>query len=71
MHRYELMIFWSSEDEAFIADVPQLPGCRAHGNSQIEALDNAQEAMELWVDPRGSLATHFQNPRAGSRCMPN
>ena len=50
MHRYGLIICWSNEDEAFIADVPELPGCKAHGASQKEALDNAQEAVELWLD---------------------
>ena len=46
MHRYEIIIFWNNEDEAFIADVPGLPGCMAHGSSQRDALDNAQEAIE-------------------------
>ena len=50
MHRYGLTIFWSNEGEAFIADVLELLGCRAHGGSRIEALGNAQEAMELWLD---------------------
>lgn len=34
MHRYEIIIFWSEEDNAFIAEVPELPGCQAHGESQ-------------------------------------
>ena len=50
MHRYEIKIFWSSEDEAFIADLPELPGCRVHGGSHREALDNAQEAIQFWLD---------------------
>ena len=50
MRRYGLIICWSKEDGAFIADVPELPGCKAHGNSKREALDNAQEAIELWLD---------------------
>lgn len=58
MHRYGIIIFWSSEDEAFIADVPELPGCTAHGSSQREALDNAQESIELWHDS----ALEFGNP---------
>ena len=63
MHRYEIMIFWSNEDEAFIADVPELPGCKAHGNSQREALVNAQEAIELWVD----TALEFGDPVPDTR----
>ena len=58
MHRYGLIIFWSNEDEAFVADVPERPGCKAHGNSQIEALHNAQEAIELWLD----TAREFGDP---------
>ena len=50
IHRYEISIFWSGEDQAFISNVPELSGCKAHGSSQREALGNAQEAMELWLD---------------------
>lgn len=49
-NRYEIIIFWSAEDEAFIADVPELPGCMAHGSSHADALANAQEAITLWLD---------------------
>ena len=69
MHRYEIIIFWSNEDEAFIADVPEIPGCKANGGSQREALDNAQEAMELWLD----TAREFGDPvpeRKGRRLRP-
>jgi predicted RNase H-like HicB family nuclease len=49
-NRYEIIIFWSDEDESFVADVPELPGCMAHGPSHEEALRNAQEAMALWLE---------------------
>ena len=49
-NRYEIIIFWSDEDRAFLADVPELPGCMAHGPSHEEALQNAQEAIQLWVE---------------------
>ena len=58
MNRYEIIIFWSNEDDAFIADVPELPGCKAHGNSQKEALENAQGAIELWLE----TAREFGDP---------
>lgn len=48
-NRYEIIIFWSDEDQAFIADVPELSGCMAHGSSHAEALANAQEAISLWL----------------------
>ena len=49
-NRYEIIIFWSNEDRAFLADVPELPGCMAHGSSHEEALRNAQEAIQLWIE---------------------
>ena len=49
-NRYEIIIFWSDEDGAFLADVPELPGCMAHGASQEKALRNAQEAIQLWIE---------------------
>jgi predicted RNase H-like HicB family nuclease len=49
MNKYEVIIYWSAEDEAFIAEVPELAGCAAHGATQEAALANAQEAMSLWI----------------------
>ena len=49
-NRYEIIIFWSNEDRAFLADVPELPGCMAHGPSHEEALRNTQEAIQLWIE---------------------
>jgi predicted RNase H-like HicB family nuclease len=49
-NRYEIIIFCSDEDQSFLADVPELPGCMAHGASHAEALQNAQEAIQLWVE---------------------
>ena len=57
-NRYEIIIFWSDEDGAFVADVPELPGCMAHGASHAEALGNAEEAIQLWLD----TATEFDRP---------
>jgi len=50
MYKYEIILYWSDEDAVFIAEVPELPGCMAHGGSQEEALANAQDAMALWLD---------------------
>ena len=47
---YEIILYWSNEDAAFIAEVPELPGCMAHGDSQADALKNVNDAMELWID---------------------
>ncbi|MGC2062055.1 MAG: type II toxin-antitoxin system HicB family antitoxin [Thermodesulfovibrionales bacterium] len=58
MYRYEIIIYWSNEDGAFIAEVPELSGCMAHGDSSEDALKNAQEAIQLWID----TATEFGDP---------
>ncbi len=53
MDRYEIIIFWSNEDQAFVAEVPELPGCMAHGNTHEEALANAKTAMQT-LDKHGA-----------------
>ena len=58
MNKYEVIIYWSEEDKAFVAEVPELPGCAAHGPTQQAALASAQEAILLWVD----TATEFGDP---------
>ncbi len=49
MHKYELIIYWSAEDGVYVAEVPELPGCMAHGPSPAAAVANAQEAIDLWI----------------------
>ncbi|MCD6418857.1 type II toxin-antitoxin system HicB family antitoxin [bacterium] len=58
MEKYEIIIYWSDEDQAFVADVPELPGCMAHGNTREEALININEAIKLWLD----IAREFGDP---------
>ena len=58
MHKYEVIIYWSNEDGVFVAEVPELPGCMAHGDTNTEALANADEAIQLWID----TATEFGDP---------
>ena len=52
MHKYAVIISWSAHpgDQVFVADVPELPGCTAHGDTHEEALANAQDAIALWLD---------------------
>jgi len=50
VYRYEIILFWSKEDNAFVADVPELPGCMAHGDTYEAALANIKEAMALWIE---------------------
>jgi predicted RNase H-like HicB family nuclease len=63
MHKYETIIYWSDEDQSFIADVPELPGCMAHGASPDEALANAQEAMQLWLDTAREFGDPIPEPK--------
>lgn len=58
MHKYEIIIYWSEEDQAFVAEVPQLAGCTAHGTSPDEALKQAQAAIDLWIE----TAREFGDP---------
>ena len=63
MDRYEIIMYWSNEDDAFIAEVPELPGCMAHGDTQEEALANIKEAMRLWVDTAREFGDPVPEPR--------
>jgi predicted RNase H-like HicB family nuclease len=58
MNRYEIIIYWSREDEVYVAEVPELSGCAAHGATQEEALAQAQQAIRLWID----TAVEFGDP---------
>ena len=62
MSKYEIIIFWSEEDSAYVADVPELPGCMAHGSSYEEALINAQQAIDLWVATAQDLGREIPKP---------
>ena len=50
MYKYELILYWSNEDDAFVAEVPELPGCMAHGRTQETALREVSDAMRLWIE---------------------
>jgi predicted RNase H-like HicB family nuclease len=63
MIKYEVIIYWSAEDEAFVAEVPELPGCAAHGDTQGTALCNAQDAIRLWVDTAKEFGDPIPEPK--------
>ena len=63
MYRYEIILYWSAEDAAFIAEVPELPGCMAHGESQDEALHHAHEATAAWVEVAQEIGWPIPEPR--------
>jgi predicted RNase H-like HicB family nuclease len=68
MHKYEIIIYWSNEDHVFIAEVPELPGCVAHGDTQAAALANASEAIQLWIDTAVEFGDPVPEPK-GHRLM--
>ncbi|MFA7269002.1 MAG: type II toxin-antitoxin system HicB family antitoxin [Sterolibacterium sp.] len=68
MDRYEVIIYWSNDDAAYIAEVPELPGCMAHGASRQEALANIDDAISLWLDTAHELGRAVPEPK-GARLM--
>ena len=68
MHKYEIIIYWSSEDDAYVAEVPELPGCMAHGDTQQAALRNVNQAMDLWLDTAREFGDPIPKPQ-GERLL--
>ena len=68
MYKYEVIIYWSDENQVFIAELPELPGCMAHGESQESALKIAQEAIQLWIDTANEFGEPVPVPK-GRRLM--
>jgi len=63
MNKYEIIIFWSDEDDAYVADVPELPGCMAHGDTYESALANAKEAIQLWIETAKEFGDPIPTPK--------
>ena len=63
MFKYEIIIYWSQEDEAFIAEVPELPGCAADGSTYQEALDNVQVVIREWIETARELGREIPEPK--------
>ena len=63
MDKYEVIIYWSNEDQVFVAEVPELPGCTAHGKTQAAALSSAREAMALWVRTAKEFGDAIPEPK--------
>jgi predicted RNase H-like HicB family nuclease len=63
MSRYEVIIYWSEEDEAFIAEVPELPGCMADGATYQEALANAEVIIQEWITTARELKRPIPEPK--------
>ena len=68
MYNYEIILHWSNEDAAFIAEVPELPGCMAHGDTQADAIASVNEAMDLWIDAAREFGDAIPQPK-GERLL--
>jgi predicted RNase H-like HicB family nuclease len=66
-NKYEIIIYWSQEDHSFIAEVPELPGCMADGETYKEALSNAETVIDEWIDTAMELKRLI--PQAKGRLM--
>jgi predicted RNase H-like HicB family nuclease len=63
MFRYEIIIYWSDEDKIFVAEVPELKGCMAHGKTQAEAVENVNQAIELWIETAKEFGDEIPKPK--------
>ncbi len=61
--RYEIIICWSDEDQAFIAEIPELPGCAADGETYEDALANVQIIVDEWIETARDLGREVPNPK--------
>jgi predicted RNase H-like HicB family nuclease len=62
-YRYEVIIYWSDEDQAFIAEVPELAGCAADGATYQEAVSNVQTIIEEWIETAQELGRPIPEPK--------
>ncbi len=63
MTKYEMIICWSEEDQAFIAEVPELAGCMADGSSYQEAVNNAERVIAEWIETAVELGRYIPEPK--------
>ena len=63
MPKYEVVIFWSDEDNAYVTYAPELPGCMAHGDTYEDALKSIMEAMDLWLEVAREFGDRTPEPK--------
>ncbi len=61
--KYELIIYWSDQDNAFVVEVPELPGCMADGQTYEQAVSNAQLVIEHWIETARECGRPIPSPR--------
>lgn len=62
MSKYEIIIYWSADDDAYVAEVPELPGCMSDGSTYQEALANAEVIIEEWMETTRSIGRAIPEP---------
>jgi len=63
MSQYKIILYWSQEDEAFIAEVPELPGCLADGETYMDALKNVEVIIQEWIETATELGRKIPEPK--------
>jgi len=63
MYKYEVIVYWSEEDQAYIAEVPELPGCMADGETYEGALKNIQVTISEWIETARTLGREIPVPK--------
>ncbi len=63
MIRYEMIIYWSDEDQAFVVEVPELPGCMADGETYQQAVANAEIIIQEWIETAKALGRPIPQPK--------
>ena len=61
--KYEVILYWDKVDEIFVAEVPELPGCMAHGETKTQAIQHAETAIELWLETAREDGVAIPEPR--------
>ena len=61
--KYELIIYWSDEDQSFVVEVPELPGCMADGDTYEQAVANARQVFEEWIGTARDLGRAIPEPK--------
>ncbi len=61
--RYELIIYWSKDDDSFVVEVPELPGCMADGKTYADAVKNAEAVIDEWIETARTLGRPIPEPR--------
>jgi len=63
MYKYEIIIYWSNEDDAYIAEVPELPGCVSDGKTHEEVLKNIKIVIDEWIETAKSIGRSVPEPK--------